>query len=184
MDFPEKHMTFLIIGTDMGISEICGLQWKFVNLTSQETSIDGQLIPPRTIAVRRQWYRGLLTNVATGRGRNLPMSDATAQMLTAIKAKSKFTNPEDFVLTSRVGTPINQTNVATRRLQPVAKKLQLPNLSWQLFRRTRKALVVEFGLHFQEVLSSLLTTTLPEVSTGHHTWHCRVRRPGSHSKDY
>ena len=184
MGYPEKQMTCLSLCTDMGVSEICGLQWKFVNLTSEEISVEGRRIPPRNISIRRQWYRSLLTSVAIGRLRDLPMSNALVQMVTAIREKSKFTGPEDFVLTTRLGTPINQTNIATRRLQPLANQLQLPSLSWQLFRRSRKALIAEFGSRFQDMLSSLLATPPLEVSAGHHAWHCRIRRSSSNSLSY
>jgi len=184
MAYPEKEMTCLTICTDMGVAEICGLQWKFVNLTSQEVCIEGQRIPPQTIAIRKQWYRNLLSDVTIGRSRNLPMSEAMMQMVLAIKGKSKFTGPEDFVLTSRLGTPINQTNISTRHLQPLVKQLQLPALSWQLLRRSRKALVAEFGSRFQEMVNLLLTATFPQVSNDHHAWHCRIRRTSSDSKGY
>lgn len=180
MEYPEREMAFFTICTDMGVSEICGLQWKCINTTSQAVPMEGEDLPPRTIAVRKQWYRSLLANVVTGRTRNLPMSDAMVQIVSAIKDRSKFTNPEDFVLTSRLGTPVNQTNVVTRRLRPLARQLKLPSLSWQLFRRTRKALVAEFGPQFQDMLALLLTPAVPKVPETHQAWHCRTRRSASH----
>ena len=60
--------------TSMNIAEICGLQWKRVNLTDGFVTVDGESLPPLSIAVRRQWYRGEYGAVkAKGRRRNLPI---------------------------------------------------------------------------------------------------------------
>ena len=51
-------MVLFAILTSMNIAEICGLQWKRVNLAEHSTTVDGESLPPLTIAVRRQWFRG------------------------------------------------------------------------------------------------------------------------------
>src|ERR1700680_2852029 len=51
----------------MNVAEICGLQWKRVNLTEAWSNTDGESIPPRTIAVRKQWYRGELGGLKKSR---------------------------------------------------------------------------------------------------------------------
>lgn len=60
MKYPEKEMMLISVFTGMKVSEICGLQWKQVNLTAVEIETDGARIPPRTMAIRKQWYRGKL----------------------------------------------------------------------------------------------------------------------------
>ena len=67
MRYPEREMTLLAILTGMNVAEICGLQWKHVNLFLSEPVADGEFIPSRTIAVRKQWYRGELNSVKIGR---------------------------------------------------------------------------------------------------------------------
>ena len=61
----------MAILTGMNVAEICGLQWKHVNLSPSEQYADGEVIPSRTIAVRKQWYRGELNSVKIGRTRNV-----------------------------------------------------------------------------------------------------------------
>src|SRR5258708_7690240 len=71
---PGREMVLFAILTSMNIAEICGLQWKRVNLSDQFTTVDGESLPPLTIAVRAQWYRGEYGSVkAKSRRRNLPI---------------------------------------------------------------------------------------------------------------
>ena len=45
-------MVLFAIVTSMNIAEVCGLQWKRVNLSEQFATVDGESLPPLTIAVR------------------------------------------------------------------------------------------------------------------------------------
>ena len=107
MQYPEKEMALLAILTSMNIAEICGLQWKYVNLTETWFGTDGEPIPPKTIA--------------------------------------------DFVLVSPAGTPVSEHHIAARRLKPIGKALQMPWLSWRVFRRTRASLLNELELQCHEL---------------------------------
>jgi integrase len=149
MRYPEKEMTLTAILTSMNVAEICGLQWKFVNLSAEPVESENGIIPPRTIAIRRQWYRGQLSDVKNTRGRNLPIPDALLPALVRLKDRPRFKEPCDFVFVSQAGTPINETNVASRRLKAIGGELNMPWLSWQVFRRTHKALLYNFGADYQ-----------------------------------
>jgi hypothetical protein len=72
---------------------------------------------------------------------------------------SRATNAgwNDYVLVSKGGRPINQINVAARRLKSIGRALEMPWLSWQVFRRTRALLVQEFGMQFQQTLAMAIT---------------------------
>jgi len=155
-----------------------------LNISEQDQFSDGEMITPGTIAVRKQWYRGQLENVTMGRVRNLPISDQLLQILTSLRTRSKFTSPQDFILTSRLGTPINQTNIIERRLKPIATRLNVPSLSWQVFHRTRKTLELELGIKFENVLTTMFFTALTQTTGEHYKWHCRVPRFRAHSSIY
>lgn len=156
MRFPEREMTLLAIVTGMNVAEICGLQWKHVNLSTIEQSVHGEVIPPRTIAVRKQWYRGELNSVKIGRTRNVSIPDMMGTMLTRLSQRGRFTQPEDFVLVSEAGTPVNETNIASRRLKAVGQELAMPWLSWHVFRRTRKDYLDRFGPRFLDRMEVVL----------------------------
>ena len=156
MKYPEREMTLIAILTSMNVAEICGLQWKRVNLTEAWSDSDGEPIPPRTIAVRKQWYLGELANVEKKRRRtNLPIPGPLFPILQGLSRRAKFTGPDDFVLVSRVGTPINGNGIAARRLKPIGKHLQMPWLSWHVFRRTHTALAYELGMQFLERITTM-----------------------------
>jgi integrase len=155
MQCPEKEMALIALTTGMNIAEICGLQWKFVNLTSDSCDSGGQPIPPRTIAVRKQWYRGYgLMNGRKGRARELPIPDPLLPVLLGLRNRAAFTGPDDFVLVSRDGRPINDRTIAVSRLGPIGDQFEIPGLSWHVFGRTRMNLLYEFGIKFQELIIS------------------------------
>lgn len=177
MRSPERELALLAISTDMNMAEICGLQWKHVNLTGETIWADGERIPQRSIAVRKQWYRGSLGPAQAGRMRVLPISESLFQLLVELKDRGRYTASEDFVLISRSGTPVNQTNIAARRLKPIAERLNVPSLCWQTFRRTRKALVSEFGMKFDTFVTMVLAPAFPHDPAAPPQWHCRSRWP-------
>lgn len=151
MRYPEKEMTVIAILTSMNVAEICGLQWKYVNLTEAWSNTNGELIPPRTIAVRKRWYCGELGDVSKeSRNRELPIPEPLLPILLGLSHRANFTGPDDFVLVSRAGTPIDEKGVAVRRLKRIGKSLQMPWLSWHVFRRTHTTLAQEPGLQFLE----------------------------------
>jgi integrase len=156
MRYPEREMTLLAIVTGMNVAEICGLQWKHLNLGAQERELHGETLPPRMIAVRKQWYRGELNSVKIGRTRNVPLPDLMVPVLTGLTRRVRFTRPDDFVLVSEAGTPVNETNIASRRLKSVGQELNMPWLSWHVFRRTRKDYLERFGPRFVDRLVAFL----------------------------
>ena len=156
MRYPEKEMTLLAVVTGMNVAEICGLQWKYVNLSATEQGLNGEAIPARSIGVRKQWYRGELNSVKIGRTRNVAIPELLVPVLMRLSQRGRFTQPEDFVLVSEAGTPVNETNIASRRLKAVGQELTMPWLSWHVFRRTRKDYVDQFGPQFVERVGAVL----------------------------
>jgi len=165
MGYPEMEMALLVILTGMTVAEICGLQWKHVNLSDHSVNREGELIPPRTIGVRSQWYRGELSNVPAGRRKNIAIPGLVHSMFVRL-SRSKNIGWDDFVLVTKGGRPINQINVAARRLKSVGDAFQMPWLSWQVFRRTRAALIQEFGAQFQQRLEMAMAAKpdLPQIA--------------------
>ena len=148
MHHPEKEMTQITILTGMTVPEICGLQWKRVNLTDAWSSANGERIPPRTIAVRSELYRGEFAGVKKTHNRDLPIPDPLLPVLLALSRREGFVGADDFVLVSQAGTPIHADNIAMRRLKPIGRHLQMPWLSWRVLHHTHTALVRQFGTQF------------------------------------
>jgi integrase len=170
MQYPEKEVALFAILTDMTISQICGLQWKYVNLTDHSLNRVDELISPRTIVVRNQCYRGELCKVPASRRKDITIPHLLHSMLLQLTG-TRGIGWNDFVLSSRGGRPINPINVAARRLKPIGEKLELPWLSWQVLRRTRLALVEEFGHQFSDrlaiaIVASRRSSQITEVVRG------------------
>jgi hypothetical protein len=169
MQYPEREVTLFAILTSMNIAEICGLQWKYVNLTEHHLSREGQSIPPRSIVVRNQWYRGELCPVPAGRRKSIPIPQLLYSVLHTL-SRTKSSGWNDFVLSTKSGRPINQINLAARRLKHIGRELEMPWISWQVLRRTRGVLAYEFGTQIQHELARALpaapTTNSPVAVLG------------------
>lgn len=155
MQYPEREVTLFVILTSMNIAEICGLQWKYVNLSEHHLTREGESIPPRSIVVRNQWYRGELCQVPPGRRKNIPIPLFLFSLLQTL-SRARNSGWNDYVLCTRSGRPINQINLAARRLKLIGRELQMPWISWQVLRRTRGTLAYEYGTQVQHELAKAL----------------------------
>src|SRR5258707_14629204 len=126
---PAREMVLFAILTSMNIAEICGLQWKRVNLNEQFTTVDGESLPPLTIAVRAQWYRGEYGSVkAKSRRRNLPIPVALRGVLGKAGQRAL---PDDAVQTSfrviapPIDAPAARPKSNLRRCRPASRRILL-----------------------------------------------------------
>ena len=142
---PARELAYLAVLTSMNIAELCGLQWKQVNLSEAWTIVDGESLPPMAIAVRRQWSTRKIegqkggayhTLKAGSRRRNLPVDPEMAKVLRMVAARAKFAGPEDPVFASTSGRPVDTHNLFNRVLKPTGIKLGMPWLGWHTFRHT------------------------------------------------
>jgi integrase len=159
MRYPEMEIALLAMLTGMNVAEICGLQWKDVNLAKHSVNRGGELIPPMTIAVRDQWYRGELSNVPAARRKSIAIPPLIHSIFFRL-SNLPVAGWNDFVFVSKRGRPINQINVAARRIKSIGAAFEMPWLSWQVFRRTRLSLIQEFGAQFPVKLSVAMTMKL------------------------
>ena len=162
--YPEREIALISLFTEMRVAEICGLQWKYVNPSGVRTRINGDWLPPMMIAVRKQSYRAQVTPVMEHRRRNHRIPELLAHILNALRARSRFTGPEDFVLASRNGTPISQENVGARKLKKIGAALQMPWLSWDVFHRTHFALISTSGRDLPNELKRAISIETTVIS--------------------
>jgi len=146
----------LVTLTDMNVGEICGLQWKYVNLSSEICRVQEEALPPRTIAIRNKWYRGEFA-AARNRNRLIVASDVLCSIFRELRNRKHFCGADDFVLASRTGTPIHPENIAARRLKTIGKTFEMPWLSWHVFHRTGVNLQTELGRHWHKELENVLS---------------------------
>ena len=165
MQYPVRELAVLALLTEMSVAEICGLKWKYVNLSYDRRRMDGEWLSAKTIAIRKQSYRAIVSSAIEPRQRNVLIPELLCGMLRDLKSRKNFTGPEDFVLTSRNGTAISQDNLAARKLKSIGRSLDMPWLSWSVFIRTRVALASEFGNLLHDELKQIIPrdTVLPRI---------------------
>src|SRR6266705_3357862 len=121
---PVRTMVLCAIVTSMNVAELCGLQWKRVNICPEWIIVDGEAIPPFHIAVRRQFRLGEPTTLKQGsRKRNVALPAPLAESLAVLKQRPQFSGPDDPVFASRNGTPLDQHNISNRVFKRVGSKL-------------------------------------------------------------
>jgi integrase len=175
MRYPEKEMSLVAVLTGMTVAEICGLQWKRVNLTDTEiVNLDGEAIPPKSLLIRDEWMRGQLGAVSKRRVGSVKIPKPLLPILSRLRRNPKFTGPNDFVLTSRSGSPVNQTNLLTRRLKPIGQEMKIPGLSWHMVRRIHKELISEFGAQFQDQMVGVAKAAFPNDFKDNEYWRSNV----------
>ena len=177
MRYPEKDVALLSILTDMNVAEIFGLQWKYVNPSEMGRLVDGEWIPPHVIAVRNLSYRNQIRIVTGSRKRDIPISDLVHRVLQNIKARKQSSSKNEFVFSSRKGTPINQDNVAARRLKLIGKQLGMPWLSWNVFHRSSALLSPESHKQLHLQLKNWLSSCGPGTNRSASERLSRVARP-------
>jgi integrase len=132
----EQIMALLSMTTSLNVAELCGLRWKRLNLTEGIVQSAGETLPPFSLVVREDFYRGVWGTVKTNnRRRTIGIPDLIIPELVGLKQDSEFSKPEDVVFSSSRGTPLDAHNVNSRVFRPLASELGFP-VSWHLFRHS------------------------------------------------
>lgn len=156
MQYPEREIALFTICTGMNIREICELRWGAVNLGELSSYLDGEIIPPNSIAIRRQWNRVGLGDNKRDHPRNIEISELLFATLQGLKRHALRTDPSDLVLVSSAGTPIDPATIRVGRLKPIGKRLGLPWLSWQVLRRAHTVLLSEFRYQLNSQMANVI----------------------------
>ena len=135
----DRELALMAIFTGLNMLEICGLQWKHVNLTESPRRLDEEIIPPHNIAIRKQWNAGKLDDVRSSRIRNVAISKPLHSLLKSLSQNPLHRTPDDFVFTSRTGTAIWPANLHDR-LKRLGTDLGMPWVSWHQFTKMHKTM--------------------------------------------
>lgn len=149
MRYPEREIALIMITTGMGISEICALQWKHLNLSAATVFTEGEFIPPRSIAVKKQLNASGVVDVIGSRARKILLPEPLIHSLTTLRQTQKITDPNWFVVGTRDGRP---TNVRMLQLKPIGQQLKMPWLSWQALKRAHEILLLELRVQLTDDL--------------------------------
>jgi site-specific recombinase XerC len=142
MKYPEKEIALVAIFAGLNMLEICGLQWKSVNLGEVPRDCEGSVIPPRCIAVTKQLDAGHLVDVRGNRRRNVEMTEILLTVFRRLHQSQLRVQPDDFIFVSRPGSPLWPANLQLR-LKSLGRDLDMSWLSWHLFTKMRKTIMAE-----------------------------------------
>jgi len=144
---PARDMALLSMTTSMNVAEMLGLRWARVNLTREPVIVGSEMLAPYSLLVRENYYRGEFGSVkAKSRRRTVPLSSSVVTALTDLKHRGAFVGADDLVFATTKGTPLDETNLMRRLIKPVAKELEMPWLSWHVFRHTHATLGDQIGM--------------------------------------
>jgi integrase len=152
MQSPEREMALITMTTGMNVSEICGLQWKHVNLTETARECDDDMIPPECILVKQHWNPEGIVNVNSNRIRFVDIPEPLFRVFVALKQEARSSDLDSFVLASPFGKPMCPASLRRLRLKPIGRKLQMPWISWQVLTRAHVMLLSELKLQLSRDL--------------------------------
>ncbi len=143
---PVREMAYTLIILSLNVAELLGLAWKRCNLTDAWGQADGEALPPWSVAIRQQWELGQYGPVKRdSRERIIQIPPALRPVFLALRKREHWTGPNDPVFASRTGKPLDAHNYANRDLKTAGKALDMPWLSWHVFRHTHATLTKIVG---------------------------------------
>jgi integrase len=145
--------TAILSGLRQG--ELLGLHWRDVDF-------DKQLIHVRTQLNRKRRDVPPKTERAV---RDVILMPALAQALRQHRTESAFNRPDDYVFTTRTGTPHHAPHIGMRVLKPALEKAGIQSVRWHDLRHTFASLLIAGGANITFV-SRQLGHTSSQITLG------------------
>ena len=152
MKYPEREVALLTICTGLGVSEICALRWKNVNLTHAPIFRNGVRVPARSIIIGKLARSNTFKPVQQGPNKHVAISETLGAALMKLRQRHGSEDPNDFLVTSPDGGPQSPLNRRLLRLKPISKELQISWLSWQVLKRAHQGLLEELRISLTDQL--------------------------------
>jgi len=152
-----RYRTLLAAAVLSGLrqGELLGLHWRDVDFENQlihvRTALDRKRkdVPPKTARAVRA----------------VILMPALAEALRQHKAATRFHRPDDYVFTTRTGTPQHAPHVGLRALKPALEKAGLQPIRWHDLRHTFASLLIAGGANITFV-SRQLGHTSSQITLG------------------
>jgi len=154
---------FLLL-TGLRVGEAAGLQAGDVNLSRETRIVDGHIVPPDCLVVRRAWTRwGTYTTPKTARSvRVIPLTPRALDIISARVARAD--GPESPVWTGPRGGVLNVHHLGRRVLKPAARRAGMEWVHWHTFRHTAATLAEMDAIERQRVLGHTQVSTTVRYS--------------------
>ena len=154
---PPRFRTLLATAILSGLrqGELLGLHWR-------DLDFDNELIHVRTALNRKRQDVPPKTERAV---RDVILMPALAQALRQHQRESSFNSPDDYVFTTRFGTPEHAAHLGLRALRPALQQAGLRPVRWHDLRHTFASLLIAGGANVTFV-SRQLGHTSSQVTLG------------------
>jgi integrase len=154
---PPRFRTLLATAVLSGLrqGELLGLHWRDVDFQNE-------VIHVRTALNRKRQDVQPKTERAV---RDVILMPALAQALRQHKQESEFNQADDYVFTTRTGTPEHAAHLGVRALKPALEAADLPPIRWHDLRHTFASLLIDGGANITFV-SRQLGHTSSHVTLG------------------
>jgi integrase len=135
--------TAILSGLRQG--ELLGLHWRDINFDRELIHVRGALdrqrrdVPPKTPFALR----------------DVVLTPALAQALQEHRRGSPFDGPDDYVFTTRAGTPVYYAHLGPRALDPALKRAGIEHIRWHDLRHTFASLLIAGGANITFVSRQL-----------------------------
>jgi integrase len=144
---PPRFRTLLATAILSGLrqGELLGLHWRDIDFDNELIRVRSALdrkrrdVPPKT-------ERGV---------RDVILMPALAEALRQHKRESAFNRPDDYVFTTRIGTPEHAAHLGLRALKPALEGARLRPVRWHDLRHTFASLLIAGGANITFVSRQL-----------------------------
>jgi integrase len=141
---PAAHQTLFrfLASTGLRISEALALTWGDLQLDGSEARVK----------VRRACVNGAMAAPKTKHSRrSVPLAHELVSELRVHRARSAWSQDQDFVFPSAAGTPLDQNNLRSRVLRPVREEADVPWMTFHTLRHTCASLLFARGANAVQV---------------------------------
>ena len=156
LQYPAKEMAAFTIATGMTLTEICDLEWRCVNLSHSEISLDGEVIPGRSLVLKKSHDRGAVSFDRSPSGRRLiEIPEPLFSILCKLREQVFLSRGDQKVVIASSKGTASIIRACTSQLKESGKMVGISWLNWQALRRARASFA-------GELLSYLNTPSLLE----------------------
>jgi integrase len=144
---PPAHRTLLATAILSGLrqSELLGLHWRDIDFAREVIHVRRALDRQRREAPPKTPHAV----------RDVVLMPALAQALLEHRDESQFRELDDYVFTTRTGTPLHSSKVSPQALRPALKEAGLPPIRWHDLRHTFASLLIAGGANITFVSRQL-----------------------------